>query len=513
MEEMKNISRIDNATQNIKYGYIGMIVQLALGFISRTVFIYTLGVTFLGVNGLYSNVLSILSLAELGIGSAMNYSLYKPVVTGDYEKILVLMNLYKRSYRVIALIVTVMGLLLLPFLNYIIKDPGNISIKDLTIYYLIFLFNTVSTYFVAYKFSLVNANQKNYIQTNIQTITILITVIAQIIILVLFKDFLFYLLISAVIGLIQKIYVNMYLNKLYPYLLDKNVEEISLEEKSSFKKNIKALILQRIGSASVYQTDNIIISSFINVTTVGLISNYNLIITSVSGLISIIFNSMISGFGNLIATENKEKQYFIFKLNRFLVFWLFGFTAIALQILLTPFIQLWIGKDMVIDSTVIYLIMINYYFVGHRTIIAHFYSAAGIFDEVKYIAIIQAVVNLVVSIVLVQKIGLEGVFIGTICSGLVATFSAPIIVYRSIFNKSALEYYKDSIIYLLAIGVAFTSLELIKYKILTENTIISFIAMLIFVAVVPNIIFYMLFRNREEYNYLLKLIKTKLHRR
>jgi len=507
------MNRVDNATRNIKYGYIAKFTQLILGFISRTVFIYTLGVTFLGVNGLYTNVLGVLSLAELGIGTAMNYSLYKPVANGNLEKIKSLMNLYKRAYRVIALVVSVMGLLLVPFLKYIIKDPGNISLDDLTIYYLIFLFNTVSTYFVAYKYSLVNAEQKNYIQTNIQAITTLITVTVQIIILVVFKNFLLYLLIGAIIGLIQKIGVNIYLNKLYPYLLDKNVKELSQEEKAPIKKNIKALILQKIGSISVYQTDNIIISSFINITTVGLISNYNLIITSVSGFINVLFTSLIPGFGNLIATENKEKQYFIFKVSRFLIFWIYGFASIAFLILLTPFIQLWIGKDMVIGSTVIYLIVINYYSMGDRLIIALFYSAAGIFDKVKYISIIQAVVNLVISVVMVQKIGLEGVFIGTICSGLVSTITTPIIVYRSIFNKSALEYYKDSIIYLLAIGIALTAVELIRYKIFVESPIMSFITLMIFVIAVPNIVFYIFFRKREEFHYLYSLLSRKLHRR
>lgn len=506
------MNRIDNATRNIKYGYIAKFTQLILGFVSRTVFIYTLGVTFLGVNGLYTNVLGVLSLAELGFGAAMNYSLYKPVATGDLEKIKSLMNLYKRAYRVIALVVSVMGLLLVPFLKYIIKDPGNISLDDLTIYYLIFLFNTVSTYFIAYKYSLVNAEQKNYIQTNIQMITTLITVTVQIIILVVFKNFLLYLLIGAIIGLIQKIGVNIYLNKLYPYLLDKNVKDLSQEEKALIKKNIKALIYLKFGEISVHQTDNIIISSFINVTTVGLISNYNLLITSVSGFINIMFNSVISGFGNLIATENKDKQYFLFKVYRFLGFWIYGFTSIAFLLLLTPFIQLWIGKDMVIDSTVIHLIIINYYFLGHRIVINNFRTAAGIFDAVKYIAVIQAIVNLIVSIVMVKLIGLEGVFIGTVVSGLVSTFTTPIIVYRSVFNKSASEYYKDSIIYLLAIGVATASLELIKYKIFAESSIMSFITMMFFTTVIPHIVFYIFFSNREEYHYLLKLIKTKLHK-
>ena len=507
------MSRIDNATRNVKYGYIANISNLVLGFISRTVFIYTLGVTFLGVNGLYTNILGVLSLAELGIGTAMNYSLYKPVAIGDLEKIKSLMNLYKRAYRVIALFVSVMGLLLAPFLKYIIKDPGNITIDELTIFYLIFLFNTVSTYFVAYKYSLVNAEQKNYIQSNIRAITTLITVTVQIIILVVFKDFLMYLLTGAIIGLTQKIGVNIYLNRLYPYLLDKNVIDLTQEEKAPIKKNIIALIYSKIGEISIYQTDNIIISSFINITTVGLVSNYNLLITSISGFINITFSSVVSGFGNLIATENKEKQYFLFKAYRFLAFWMYGFASIAFLYLLTPFILLWIGKDMIVDSTVIYLILINYYIVGHAIVVNNIKNAAGIFVAVKYISIVQAIVNLVVSIAMVKLIGLEGVFIGTICATLVSTFTVPVIVYRSVFNKSPLEYYKDSIFYLLAMGVAITSLELIKREIFVENTIISFITMMFFVTVIPNIVFYIFFKNREEYHYILKLIKTKLHRR
>lgn len=506
------MSRINNATKNIKYGYVGMIVQLTLAFISRTVFIYTLGAAFLGINGLYTNILGVLSLAELGIGTAMNYSLYKPIAIGDYEKIKALMNLYKQAYRIVAIVVSVIGLLLVPFLKYIIKDPGNISINELTIFYLIFLFNTVSTYFVAYKYSLVIAEQKNYIQTNIQAITTSITVTVQIIILVVFKDFLAYLLTGAIIGLIQKIVVNMYLNKLYPYLLDRNIKNLTKEEKAPIKKNITAMIYLKIGEISIYQTDSIIISTFINVTTVGIISNYNLLMISISGFINIIFNSVISGFGNLIATENKEKQYFIFKVYRFLAFWLYGFASISFFILLNPFIELWIGKDMVIDSIVINLILINYYIVGHAIVINNIRNAAGIFDAIKYIAIIMAIVNLVVSLVLVQVLGLPGVFIGTICASLVSTFTVPTIVYRSAFNISSLKYYKDSIYYLLVMAVAIAPLEVIKKYIFVENTVISFIIMMLFVTVISNLVFYIFLRNREEYHYILKLIKTKLHR-
>jgi hypothetical protein len=323
---------------------------------------------------------------------------------------------------------------------------------------------------------------------------------------------LIYLLIGAIIGLLQKIFVNLYFNKLYPYLLDKNIEELTNEEKAPIIKNVKALIYLKIGQISVYQTDNIIISSFINVTTVGLISNYNLLIMSVSGFITIGFSSVISSLGNLIVTENKEKQYHIFKVYRFLAFWMYGFATIALLFLLTPFIQLWIGKNMLIDDKVIYLIIANYYIVGHAIAVNNFRTAAGIFDSIKYMAIMQAVVNLVVSIVLVKIIGLPGVYIGTICSTLIFTFMVPRILYRKAFNINPYEYYKDSVYYLLPIAVSIVSLEFIKQKLCFSNAIISFVVLAFFVTVISNSIFYLFFRKREEYRYILDLLNRKLRR-
>ena len=179
------MGRIQHAVKNILFGYLGNLTSTVLGFVLRTVFILKLDATLLGINGLYTGVLTMLSLAELGIGTALNYSLYAPVARNDYEKIKSYMLLYKKAYRAIAGVVTVIGLLLVPFLKYIIKNPGNYEIEELTIYYLIFLFNTVSTYFVSYKYSLVNAQQKNYIQTNVLTLTKLVTVVLQLIVLLL----------------------------------------------------------------------------------------------------------------------------------------------------------------------------------------------------------------------------------------------------------------------------------------------------------------------------------------
>lgn len=507
------MSRVKNITRNIKYGYLGIIAQVILGFISRTIFIWTLGNTYLGINGLYTNILGVLSLAELGIGTAMNYSLYEPVAKGNIEKIKSLMNLYKIAYRMIAGVVLIIGLLLAPFLKFIIRDPGNISIKELTIFYLIFLFNTVTTYFVAYKYSLTNAEQKNYIQTNIQLITNIVTICVQAIILIVFKDFMLYLLIGAFISLLQKIFTNIYLNKLYPYLLDRKISSLSEEEKEPIKKNIIALVYGKIGEISIYQTDNILISTFINVTTVGLLSNYNLLITSVSGFINIIFSSAISSFGNLIATESREKQYSMYKVYRFLAFWLYGFSTIAFIFLLSPFIKLWIGEKMLIENNVVYLIMLNYYIVGHAIVINHMKNASGTFIAVKYIPLFQSIVNLVVSVLMVKSIGLSGVFIGTICASLISTFNIPVVIYREVFAKKPFEYYKDSVLYLGILMSAIAIVGVANRVIVIDNRYLNFVKLTMLVLVVSNAIFYLFLRTRTEFRYILDLLKNKIFKR
>jgi len=299
---------------------------------------------------------------------------------------------------------------------------------------------------------------------------------------------------------------------MYPYLLDNNVKELTKDQKKPIITNIKALMIHKIGSISVHQTDNIIISSFINVATVGLLSNYNLIITGITGFINIIFNSVISGFGNLVATESKEKQYYLFKIYRFLGFWLYGFTSIAFLILITPFIQLWIGKEMILPNIVIFLIIANYYFMGHRIVINNFKTAAGIFDSDKYISLVQAAVNLVVSILLVQKIGLPGIFIGTVVQGLISTFTRPFIVFRQAFGRNGIEYYIDSLKYLFPIVIATVLLNFLKNTIWVQNSILEFIVLFVLVMIIPNALFLISFGRSSEFNYLKNIVLAKIRK-
>ena len=506
------MGRVQSAAKNIAFGQIGNLITQILGFILRTVFIAHLGDTLNGINALYTSILSVLSMAELGIGTALNYSLYKPVANKDYEKIKSYMLLYKQAYRVIGIVIAVIGLIISPFLPYLVKQPEGVSVRDLTLYYFIFLFNTVSSYFVAYKYSLVNAEQKNYIQTNVITITKMITISLQILVILTTGNFYFYLLTAAAVELIQKLFVSYYLNKRYPYLKDKNVTKLSKEETGEIVSKTKALVFHKVGDVARLQTDSMIISGFINVTLSGFVDNYNMVMNSVANVVNIMFNSVLSSFGNLIATESKEKQYRIFKVYLFAACWIYGFAAIGFSMLLTPLISLWLGEEKTLAFVVVICILIDFYFKGERIVLSNFKTAAGVFEQDKYLALIQGAVNLVISIVLVQEIGLVGVYIGTIISGLIANMTKPVIIYRVILKKDVKEYFTDSLKYIVVLVVVFGLLSAVKKMVMPQVTILTFAVMFVIICVFFNLVFFALFGRSEEFRYLWGLVSKKLKR-
>ena len=497
------MGRVKSAKRNIAFGYVGQVATAVMSFILRNVFILYLSENLLGINSTYTNVLALLNMAELGIGTALNFSLYEPVARGDREKIKSYMQLYRKAYYVIACVVAVIGLALVPFLKYLVKNPGEMTVRDMTIYYLIFLFNTVSSYFVAYKYSLINAEQKNYIQTNIITITKIFTVFFQIVVVIATRNFYLFLLTDAVIQLIQKIFVSRFLDNMYPYLREKNITPLSKSESDQVWSKTKAWVFHKVGDVARLQTDALIISSLIEVKMSGHVDNYNLIISTVSNFVNIIFNSVISSFGNLIATESRQKQFDIFKVYRFFASWIYGFSCVGFMVLLTPLVKLWLGENWLLPASAVYCILIDYYFKGDRIVLSNFKTAAGVFEQDKYLALIQGAVNLVLSIWLVQTpLGLTGVYIGTIVSGLIANVTKPIIIYRTCFDKSASEYFFESAKYLVSLIFVLVVCNLLSAKVLTNLTIFTWILMGIIITIVFNGVYFVLYGRSEEFKYL-----------
>ena len=504
------MGRVRYATRNIVFGLAGNVVTMLLRFALRYVFIMKLGDTLTGVEGLYTDILTMLSLAELGIGTAVNYSLYGPAARGEKEKIKSYMQLYKKAYRGIALVIAAVGLMLVPFLPVIVGDPGYITMGQLRVYYLIYLFNTVSTYFVAWKYSLANAEQKNYIQTNAITITKMVTVLFQMAGLFLLPNFLLYLVIQAAVELAQKIFVSRYLDRKYPLLKEKDVRPLKKEEKDDVMSKTKALMLHRIGDMARLQTDTIIISAFLGVVWVGLIGTYKMIINSVSNYVNVIFNSVISSFGNLIATEGKERQFELFLVYRFFAIWVYGFSAVGFFMLLSPLVELYVGAERVLPAAIISWYLIDYFFKGERVVLSNFKTAAGVFEQDKYLTLIQGLVNLVLSLALVTRMGMAGVYIGTVVSGIIANITKPIIIYRVCFEKKAGSYFADSVKYLAVIGVTLLILIPLQNAVMPQVTIPKFILMMALITVVFNGIFLLVFGRSREFKYLWRMGKGRL---
>ena len=505
------MGRVRQAEKNIFFGYISNFIIMIMGFLLRTVFIMVLDKELLGVNALYTDILSVLSLAELGVGSALNYSLYKPVANNDVEKIKSYMRLYKRAYLAIAGVITVTGLVLVPFLPYLIQDSGDISVRELTVYYLIFLFNTVITYFVAYKYSLANAQQRSYIQTNIITITKIVTVLVQIVMLLVTKNFLAFLLTQSAVELLQKILVTVYFNRLYPYLRDKDVQKLNKEETDIVVTKTKALMIHKLGDVARLSTDSIIITYFMSVDWVAIVSNYTLVITYATNFIGVIFNSVIAGFGNLVATESKEKQYAMFKVYRFFACWLYGFAAVGFWLLLTPLITgIWLDGSWKLDQVVVTLMLIDFYLKGGRVVLVNFKIAAGIFEQDRYLSLAQGAVNLALSIVGIKYIGLAGVYVGTVISGVLANFIQPVIIYHDCFSMRAWSYFRESLKYIgTIIGVMLVMIP-VKAVLMAQVNIATFILMVIVVTLVYNVIFLLLFRKTQEFGYLWALASGRI---
>ena len=351
------MSRLENTGKNFAYSLLYTVLTAVTSFVSRSVFIYTVGVSYLGANSLFTNILSMLSLTELGLSSAICFSLYAPLAKNDIDTIKSIMRFYKKAYRVIAVVITVIGMSLIPFLDNLIKDPGDI--QHIPFIYVVFLYNTVISYLFTYKTTLLSADQKGYVMTNVNMVINIVTVAIQTIVLLIWKNYFIYLCLGAVINTVQWIFINRIIFKIYPYLKDKNVLPLNSKERKTIATNVKAMVFHKVGDLCINQTDNMIISSFIGIAVVGKYNNYYMIINIINKFAQSIFNAATASIGNLIATESYERRYEVFKRYNFLGFWIFSWTGLCLYVLLTPFVKLWLGEEFIIDHFTIGLVMFH----------------------------------------------------------------------------------------------------------------------------------------------------------
>ena len=507
---MKQRSRTENSIINSAMSIVTQVLTVVLNFAVKTVFIKMLSDEYLGVNGLFTNIITMLSLADLGIGIAIPYSLYKPLAKKDEHKINVLMNFYKKVYTIIGIAVLLIGLSLTPFLGLIIKDiPKNVP--HLSLIYILFVIHSASSYFFVYKKFLIDSDQKGYITSRIIfTFSTLLSII-QIILLVTTKNYILFLLSSIILVIIQNIYISSKANKLYPFIKNKTDEKLEKEDMEGIKKNVSSLFIYKVGTVIMNGTDNIIISKFIGLIIVGFYSNYVLIINSITTVLNQIFNAITSSIGNLVVTTNKKRSKEVYDNLNFANFWLYALFGVCIIVLINPFINIWIGKKYVMGFSIVFLLVLNFYVLGMQSVTNSFRNAYGLFWIAKYRPIIMVIINIVISVVLVQFIGIEGVLIGTLISRLLTTaWLDPYIVHKYGYEISPKSYYVDYLKYLV-IFIAISIILNYFVSMIAINNIFILILIAILVVISVNVILVLLFFKTSEFNYFYDKIKKIRH--
>lgn len=500
--------RTAHSIKNITMSIFSQVVLVLLGLISRKIFLDSLGIQYLGVNGLLTNVLSVLALVESGIGISIVYNLYKPLAEDNRTQIIALIQLYKKAYTVLAGIVLLITIVLYPFLGYFIKAGGHIP--NLTIIFFIFVIKTMISYLNAHKWSLINADQRGYILAKTNLMFQVISTIVKIAVLIITHNYIAFLVLEIIIYVIQNIVNGLIVNKRYPYIKTKEKYSIEKNTMDNIKNNVKAMFLHNIGGYLVFGTDNILISTFVGLATVGLYSNYTMIIDQLKALINPILGGIGASVGNLIATENSEKNYSVFKTAYLVNFWIYSFCVIFLYNLLEPFINWWLGGNYLLDNLTFMFILINVYLTGMRTAISTFKSKAGLFVQDKYAPVFEGFINLISSLVLVKILGLPGVFIGTTISSIATVFwTQPCIVYKYIFQKSAWLYFRRYGLYaILTLATGFITTNICNLLV-AGNTFVSLIEKGLICVVVPNLIYIAVFHKNDEFKFIRNVVSLR----
>ena len=502
--------RKQNSIKNIIGSMLSNILTIIIGLIAQAVFIKILGSEYLGLNGLFSNIITMLGIVELGVGNAIIYNLYKPIAENNIGKIKSLMNFYKKSYRLIACIVAIIGIIIIPFLPFFIEE---VSIDiNITLVYLLFLIDVVCSYLLSYKRSILYANQKNYIINIVHIIYTILLNTSQLLVLFFTKNYYYYLIMKIIMRILENFIISKIADKKYTFINEPSEKLDKETEKDIFTK-VKALFFHKIGSFAVMGTDNIIISKFLGLVTVGLYSNYYLIINAVQTVFGQIITSFTASIGNMLVTESKEKCYDVFKKIRFFNFWLATFASCSTLVVMDSFINIWIGNNYILPLLVLEVLVFNLYQKLMRNSYMSFKEAAGIYYEDRFVPLIEASLNVIVSIICCKLFGLAGVFMGTIVSGLALwCYSYPKYVYKKLFDRSYINYAKETIGYIILFILIASGTYYLSTMINFSNIYLEFVSNVIISLIVPNILLLIIFFKTDNFKYYLNLLQGMIKR-
>lgn len=495
---------------NSAWGIIYKVFVIFLGFIGRTAFIHFLSAEYLGIAGLFSNILTMLSLSELGFSTAISYHLYKLLSENEQKKIAGIMNFYKNVYRIVAISILIIGLSILPFLKYIVKDT-TFSLNYISLVYIIYLLKTVLSYLFSYNFTIAIADQKRYLLTKIDIVMHILMSLTNIFSLFLFRNYIIYLLGEIILGIIGNVIKAVRVHKEYSYIKEKI--KISSEMKRKILKDVRNIFTGKISTVIVTSTDNILISALINVKTVGIYSNYFMLITYVQNMIGEITLATQSSIGNMLNSESKEYSYIVLKRLTVILYFITSFSSVCIFNLINPFIEIWLGKEYLLGMSVVAICVLSFYIQILKTPLWFSVTGVGFFEKDRNIAILGAVSNLVVSFIAAYFWGLFGIFFGTVFSQSIQWILKTQLFIKKYLQISITEYVK-LYSYLLILTVLMSiGIHIIFTFFTFNNRMTTFIIKFLICIFIPNLINLIIFHKREEYEYLLSLLKKIFKRK
>ncbi|MEE0095526.1 MAG: lipopolysaccharide biosynthesis protein [Oscillospiraceae bacterium] len=506
------MARTQNSIRNVLSAMIGQLGGILVNLLARVFFLHYLNQTYLGLNGLFTNVLTMLSLVELGVGPAMAYSLYKPLADHDVERLKSHMAFYKKAYVTIGLAIAALGLAFLPFYTVFMDEVPDIP--HLNTIYLLFVANTVVSYFYSYKRSLIICDQKKYIETAVHYGAYFLLNVVQIIFLALTKNYVVFLMLQVLSTWLENFILARKADKLYPFLREKNVRPMDKTDSQVIFRNVAAMSMHKVGAVVVNSTDNILISKLIGLASAGLYSNYYTIIHPLQTITNQIFESIVASVGNLTATVkdgNVEHLMETFYDVFFFAFWIFTFCSICLLNLLHPFIEfMWLrNRGWLLDNATLYVLVLNFYLYGMRRPVLTFRDATGAFWNDRFKPIFESIINLVASILLAKPFGIAGIFLGTLVSTVTTSlWVEPMVLYHNVFYAHMRKYF--------ARFFSYTAVGLVICVITTwlcshvGYSLISILPRALICLTVPNLLLLVVFYRTKEFQYFRRLGKTIL---
>lgn len=444
---MSKESRVRYTILNFSSSMGGQLITIIMQFVVRTVFIQTLGKSYLGIGGLFGNILSMLSLAEMGVGSAITFKLYEPIAQNDQQRIAVLMKFYKKVYRYIGVTVFIIGIALIPLLPILIRDYDKLISLNLNValIFILYLINSVSSYlFFAYKSALIKANQKEYYINVIGYVFTIVASIIQIIFLVLFKNYIFYIVVLLSKTILQNLIIAKMADSMYPFIKNNVKERIEVSEAKGIFKDCGALFIYKINNVVVKSTDNLVLSAFIGLEAVAVYSNYFIFYTTITSLLNKVYNSVGHSIGNLHTTHNTRKEYTVFESTMFISAILGGTTFVGIAVVADEFIGTWLGHEWIIEQPFAILMGLELFTSSFKYSISKYRTTYGLFKQGWIRPLISMIINLIISVALVRPLGIVGVLIGTLVADwLTFIWYDPLVVHRIGFENqiSVKRYY------------------------------------------------------------------------